>query len=154
GENLIAVHHDINDEAQTVDVIEVEVVKVASDSGKKLRDAEFTMFDLDGNVIDVQVTDKKGIATFKIMDGEEVVIEETKAPQGYEINEKQSTKQVKAESENVSFEVENDRVPGEPLPATATDMFNMAVIGLGFLALAGALGFYFIRKRKSANVSE
>src|SRR5699024_6152608 len=44
-ENLVAVHHDIEDIAQTVDVIDVSVVKVDSDNGKKLKGAEFTMYD-------------------------------------------------------------------------------------------------------------
>lgn len=154
GDMLVAVHHDINDKDQTVDVTEVEVVKVASDTGKKLKGAEFTMYDLEGNAIDVQETNRKGIATFNIMDGEEVVIKETKAPQGYKINDKQSTQEVEAkEGKKVSLEIENERVPGEPLPKTATDMFNMLLIG-AVLLIGSGTAFYFYRRHRLANVDE
>ena len=59
-----------------------------NEHGKALKGAEFTLFsDADcKNVVDTQISDEKGLLTFKNLDVEKTYyFEETKAPQGYRI---------------------------------------------------------------------
>ena len=56
--------------------------------GKVLKGAEFTLYSDEGckNVVDTQISDEKGLLTFKNLDVEKTYyFEETKAPQGYRI---------------------------------------------------------------------
>uniref|UniRef100_UPI003079F9FC prealbumin-like fold domain-containing protein n=1 Tax=Holdemanella sp. TaxID=1971762 RepID=UPI003079F9FC len=59
-----------------------------NEHGKALKGAEFTLYsDADcKNVVDTQISDEKGLLTFKNLDVEKTYyFEETKAPQGYRI---------------------------------------------------------------------
>lgn len=59
-----------------------------NEHGKALKGAEFTLYSDEGckNVVDTQISDEKGLLTFKNLDVEKTYyFEETKAPQGYRI---------------------------------------------------------------------
>lgn len=59
-----------------------------NEHGKVLKGAEFTLYSDEGckNVVDTQISDEKGLLTFKNLDVEKTYyFEETKAPQGYRI---------------------------------------------------------------------
>ena len=59
-----------------------------NEHGKVLKGAEFTLYSDDDckNVVDTQISDEKGLLTFKNLDVEKTYyFEETKAPQGYRI---------------------------------------------------------------------
>lgn len=59
-----------------------------NEHGKALKGAEFTLYSDEGckNVVDTQISDEKGLLTFKNLDVEKTYyFQETKAPQGYRI---------------------------------------------------------------------
>ena len=59
-----------------------------NEHGKALKGAEFTLYSDEGckNVVDTQISDEKGLLTFKNLDVEKTYyFKETKAPQGYRI---------------------------------------------------------------------
>src|SRR5699024_3686663 len=110
---LVAVHHDINDEKQTVKTVDVKVVKTDDEKDEALKGAEFTMYDMEGNKLDTQVTDKKGYAYFEIIEGEEVVLKETDVPEGYALDEPEYSVGETLEKEVIEVEVVNKRITGD-----------------------------------------
>lgn len=73
--------------ADMVNPFDLKITKT-NEHGKALKGAEFTLFsDADcKNVVDTQISDEKGLLTFKNLDVEKTYyFEETKAPQGYRI---------------------------------------------------------------------
>lgn len=52
-----------------------------------LEGAEFTLFDLEGNSIQIAISDKQGVALFENIPHGKYTLKETKAPKGYKINE-------------------------------------------------------------------
>lgn len=59
------------------------VIRKTDKKGTVIAGAEFTMYDIDGNVVDVQVSDENGEAIFEGFGRGEFTIKETKAPEGY-----------------------------------------------------------------------
>ena len=73
--------------ADKVNPFDLKITKT-NEHGKALKGAEFTLYsDADcKNVVDTQISDEKGLLTFKNLDVEKTYyFEETKAPQGYRI---------------------------------------------------------------------
>lgn len=73
--------------ADKVNRFDLKITKT-NEHGKALKGAEFTLYsDADcKNVVDTQISDEKGLLTFKNLDVEKTYyFEETKAPQGYRI---------------------------------------------------------------------
>lgn len=90
-----------------------------NEHGKALKGAEFTLYsDADcKNVVDTQISDEKGLLTFKNLDVEKTYyFEETKAPQGYRIPVDENGKAyvhsvyVKATPQNNAFDFTIDNV--------------------------------------------
>lgn len=90
-----------------------------NEHGKVLKGAEFTLYsDADcKNVVDTQISDEKGLLTFKNLDVEKTYyFEETKAPQGYRIPVDENGKAyvhsvyVKATPQNNAFDFTIDNV--------------------------------------------
>lgn len=73
--------------ADKVNPFNLKITKT-NEHGKALKGAEFTLYSDEGckNVVDTQISDEKGLLTFKNLDVEKTYyFEETKAPQGYRI---------------------------------------------------------------------
>ena len=73
--------------ADKVNPFNLKITKT-NEHGKVLKGAEFTLYSDEGckNVVDTQISDDKGLLTFKNLDVEKTYyFEETKAPQGYRI---------------------------------------------------------------------
>ncbi|MBO5000908.1 MAG: hypothetical protein J6C58_08775, partial [Bacteroidaceae bacterium] len=68
------------------DLTQFTVCKV-NDENQPLSGVEFTMYDPDGNIVDTQITDEKGIAVFKGFGEGEFTIRETKTLLGYQLLE-------------------------------------------------------------------
>lgn len=90
-----------------------------NEHGKALKGAEFTLYSDEGckNVVDTQISDEKGVLTFKNLDIEKTYyFEETKAPQGYRIPVDENGKAyvhsvyVKATPQNNAFDFTIDNV--------------------------------------------
>lgn len=85
--NAETVNHEVTIQVIN-DLIEgqVQISKVDSKTGENLSGAEFTIYDENGNIVEVLVTDEKGIATSSKLEYGKYTIEETKAPENYDIN--------------------------------------------------------------------
>lgn len=73
--------------ADMVNPFDLKITKT-NEHGKVLKGAEFTLYSDEGckNVVDTQISDEKGLLTFKNLDVEKTYyFKETKAPQGYRI---------------------------------------------------------------------
>lgn len=73
--------------ADKVNPFNLKITKT-NEHGKALKGAEFTLYSDEGckNVVDTQISDDKGLLTFKNLDVEKTYyFKETKAPQGYRI---------------------------------------------------------------------
>ncbi len=73
---------------------QVQVIKKDATDKKVLKGAEFTLYNEDGSIAKdtsgkdcVGNTDEKGIVTFEVTYGENYYLKETKAPNGYQLNE-------------------------------------------------------------------
>lgn len=152
---LIAVHNDINDIDQTVDLITVRITKLDSVSKKSLKGAEFTMYDTEDMVIDVQVSDDSGIAEFTIFAGEVVRIKETNAPEGYilsdEVIEIDASKDI--DGNLYSVEYFNDMLPVVVLPKAGVGMSGSLSFG-GLSALLGAISLLISKLKKKKETEE
>lgn len=104
--------------ADKVNPFDLKITKT-NEHGKALKGAEFTLYsDADcKNVVDTQISDEKGLLTFKNLDVEKTYyFEETKAPQGYRIPVDENGKAyvhsvyVKATPQNNAFDFTIDNV--------------------------------------------
>ncbi|QIK56359.1 VaFE repeat-containing surface-anchored protein [Erysipelothrix sp. HDW6A] len=151
GERLIAVHADINDLEQTIDILTYRILKKDSGTKEVLKDAEFTRWDIDGNVIEVKSTDETGVVEFKLFYGEINTAKETDAPLGYLLSERIVTMDTTEHEDGTLFEVEylNTPKPAGMLPPTGVDnssfLFALPMILLGMVLLIAAI----IKKRQA-----
>ena len=77
-----------------------------------LKDAEFTIKDLNGNIVKVITTNESGVASAKLVTGS-YTIEETKAPEGYLIINGQQQFTIKPEqTESLSLVFTNTKIKG------------------------------------------
>ena len=152
---LIAEHKDLNDTNQTFSFIEVVIQKRDADSKKALKDVEFTLYDVNGNVLKQSVTDEQGTARFLVPQGI-YVLKETKAATLYAINQ-QSIELILTGQETdhtVSLVIDNKRLP--ELPKTGVDNSGLNV-ALGSLFAGGlllVLSYAFKRKEQSDETME
>ncbi|QIK57006.1 VaFE repeat-containing surface-anchored protein [Erysipelothrix sp. HDW6A] len=149
GERLIAVHADINDIDQTIDVITYRILKKDAISKIVLDEAEFTRWDQDGNILEVKKTDENGVVEFKLFYGEINTAKETDAPVGYVLSDEIVTMDTTIHEDGTLFEIEyyNDLLPIVELPGAGYSNTNlhlgMFVSLLGLILLLAAI----LRKR-------
>lgn len=147
GERLIAVHADLEDKDQTLEIITIRMNKKDSISLNPLAGAEFTMFDLDGNALEVKLTDENGIAEFKIIEGETVELKETKAPEGYLLSDEVIRVTGSKEIDGNLYTVEylNDLLPIVILPSTGVDTPVFPLVAIAMIII----GFYLVLRNKN-----
>lgn len=147
---LIAEHKDLKDENQTFSFIEIVIQKRDADSKKALKDVEFTLYDVNGNVLKQSVTDEQGTARFLVPQGS-YTLKETKAATMYAINQQLIELILTGQETDhrVSLVIENKRLP--ELPKTGVDDSGLNV-ALGLL-IAGSvllvLSYAIKRKERS-----
>ena len=155
----VGMHHDLEDEMQTMRVsmlVNVKVIKVdANNQERKLSGAEFTVFNQDGSVATdksgnklVGVTDANGEVTFKITyndASEKRYVQETKAPEGYVLDNTKHEINV-GEDYKVTNEIVIKAV-NQHKPNEATNDINLGlVIAAGVISLVGIV--ILIKKKK------
>ena len=124
-EVLVAKHNDLNDEAQTAIQFNIKVLKAdKKKTDHYLEGAEITVFDMDGNVIQnpdgtdcIGTTDENGEVTIPVLHTSDTsyYIQETKAPEGYEIND-------------TKFDANPDNLESDPMECTITILDGALVI--------------------------
>ncbi|WP_159637234.1 SpaA isopeptide-forming pilin-related protein [Erysipelothrix anatis] len=142
----VVVHHDINDIDQTVENLTVQINKKDRITKERLMKAEFTMYDVEGNVIDVKWTDENGIASFTFFEGETVEIKETNAPEGYLLSDEviRLTGEKGIDGNLYTIEYYNDLMPVVMLPKTG--LADSGVLFLGSLASLIGMAMYWVSK--------
>ena len=92
---------------------QLEISKVDSaDNNKKLPNAEFTIYDIQGKEVAKGKTDQNGIATFKLPYGK-YTFKETIAPDGYVINDETFSFEIKENGQIIKHTVNDKKVSGE-----------------------------------------
>ncbi len=134
---------EVENKRTEVDII---VKKVDKTTKEILKDAEFTLYDEDMNVVEVATTDENGIARFTVTFGN-YKLKETKAPQGYLLSEEIIDIEIKGNEENLEYVIEFDN---EIMPTglVQTGMNNDLPM---LLATSGSLitmGLYLVLKNK------
>ncbi len=152
---LIAEHKDLNDTNQTFSFIEVVIQKRDADSKKELKDVEFTLYDVNGNVLKQSVTDEQGTARFLVPQGN-YILKETKAVTLYAINQQSIELTLTGQEidHTVSLVIDNKRLP--ELPKTGVDDPGLNV-ALGSLFVGGlflVLSYAYKRKERSDETME
>lgn len=119
-----------------------------SPDGLPLAGAEFTMYDVDGNVLDVQVTGEDGIATFIGFGVGTFIVRETKAPEGYELIEGDIVITNDGKWDN-SSDMARFTFVNEPIPSTGdiTMPTTIAGIAMGFALFMLAACVIFFKKK-------
>lgn len=162
----VAVHADINDEAQTVFVsviLKVSIAKAdAANISYMLKDAEITIFNADGTIAKdingndcVGLTDANGEITFEVLfdDPDNVFYaQETKAPAGYDINPDKFELQIAGNKDEAGKELIKIQVLDNIIliPPKTGDSMNLGLyITLIILASIGVtFGTLVLNKKK------
>lgn len=145
---LIAEHKDLNDDNQTLSLVEVVIHKISSASKEPLEGAEFTLYDESGNALFIETTDAQGIAKFFVPVGN-YTVKETKAPQGYKLsNESHELVVTGLEAgHTIALTVENKDIP--KLPDTGVNDSHARTIAIGSTVFGlGLLCANYYLKRK------
>src|SRR5699024_822696 len=88
----------------------IEVLKV-DDEENVLEGAEFTLYEEDGTAVETKSTDEDGMITFESLEAGNYYVQETKAPEGYELDTtKYDVEIVDEQKEAIQLVVENSRV--------------------------------------------
>ena len=77
-------------------------------AGSPIKDVEFEILDLDGNVVDKIKTDKDGIAITKLLEKGRYIIKETNPGEGYILNESDFLVKIEQNNEIVEIEIKNN----------------------------------------------
>ncbi|MDU5893749.1 MAG: SpaA isopeptide-forming pilin-related protein, partial [Atopobium minutum] len=125
----------------------------AGDKDTKLAGAEFELRQGD-KVVDTQITDDNGVDTFKDVVYGEYTIVETKAPEGYVLDQKPLTVKIEKDKVLLRYEVKNTAIPAKPklvigiLPKTGDTTSSIAPMLFASVAFA-ALAWTLRRKRRA-----
>jgi len=129
----------------------VRLVKLDSSTGKPLAGAEFTLYDPDGNIVGVYVSNENGeIFVEGLAYGIGYKWLETKSPAGFKLNGAEILFDITEDGVTIELSADNDRIPEIPQnpgnPKTG-DTSNMALwIGLMSASVAGLI--LTMRRRK------
>ena len=136
---MVATHHEIDNLNQTIDVIEISIEKVDSDTNQPLSGALFGLYQ-DDVLIQEKVSDEHGKLFFIVEKGE-WVIKEIKAPLGYQLSEEEY-----AINESVELVIQNKPVEVPELPQTGQE--NGIIFSLvGLTMVCGALWIFMKGKQ-------
>ncbi|MFR2299337.1 MAG: collagen binding domain-containing protein, partial [Clostridium paraputrificum] len=142
----------------------ISILKVDSiDEDVKLLGAEFEIRDLEGNILDTLITNEEGVAnSIQLPYGSYIVIE-TKAPEGYVLNDFSENVTINNENLEILLKVENikeELLPEDPkepeVPSkednekepvkTGDESGNIG--GLGLMSLLSLIAMLLMHKKK------
>lgn len=123
-------------------------IRKTDNNGRLLQGAEFTLYNDSNIAIATAISDKNGIASFNSVEYGSYTIKETKAPEGYYLNNAVIKANVKS-LETQSFIVKDDRI--QSLPKTGGVIDTPIMIIAGLLNIIAGIGFTY---KKSQGNSE
>ena len=123
----------------------------AQDATKTLAGATFELRQGD-KVVDTQTTGDDGIATFKDVVYGDYTLVETKAPQGYELDQKPLSIKIEKDKVLLKFEVKNATIPAKTKPVIGilpkTGDANSSIVPVLFVSAASAAFAWVLRKKR------
>ena len=158
----VIVHHDINDDKQTITVqmtMNIDIAKADKDNIKYfLKGAEITIYDDKDNIVKdvdgkdcVGITDENGHVEFNVIYNDKVIYyaKETKAPNGYNINNnkfeiKPTTEHDKEHKNIIKVTILDTAISIPPTPKTG-ELILFILIGIAAISTSGIIIF---RKKK------
>ena len=134
---------------------ELELTKKDISDGKLLPGAGFRIKDTDGNVVAEGYTDENGIAKFTLCYGK-YTYEEFDAPEGYRIDTTPHEFEITEDGHIAKAEMTNEKLPTPDVPQTGDESNLGFWIGLGSIALGGAIacGILFAKRKKDDESDE
>lgn len=126
---------------------EIEITKRDVATGKLLPNAGFRIKDENGNIVAEGYTDKNGVAKFKLRYGK-YTYEEFDAPDGYILDSKPYSFEIKEDGQIVKAEMTNEKQPTPETPQTGDESNMGFFIGLGAIAVGGLIAFLFLKFKK------
>ena len=126
---------------------ELEITKRDVATGKLLPNAGFRIKDENGNIVAEGYTDKNGVAKFKLRYGK-YTYEEFDAPDGYILDSKPYSFEIKEDGQIVKAEMTNEKQPTPDTPQTGDESNMGFFIGLGAIAVGGLIAFLFLKFKK------
>ena len=114
---------------------ELEITKRDVATGKLLPNAGFRIKDENGNIVAEGYTDKNGVAKFKLRYGK-YTYEEFDAPDGYILDSKPYSFEIKEDGQIVKAEMTNEKQPTPDTPQTGDESNMGFFIGLGVQSLS------------------
>ena len=126
---------------------ELEITKRDVATGKLLPNAGFRIKDENGNIVAEGYTDENGIAKFKLRYGK-YTYEEFDAPDGYILDSKPYSFEIKENGQIVKAEMTNEKQPTPDTPQTGDDSNMGVLIGIGAVAVGGLIAFFIVKFKK------
>ncbi len=126
---------------------ELELTKKDISDGKLLPGAGFRIKDADGNVAAEGYTNESGIARFTLGCGK-FTYEEFDAPEGYSIDTTPHEFEITEDGQIIKAEMTNEKIPMPDVPYTGDESNLGFWIGLGSVALGGAIACALLRLRR------
>ena len=126
---------------------ELELTKKDISDGKLLPGAGFRIKDADGNVVAEGYTNDSGIARFTLRCGK-FTYEEFDAPEGYRIDTTPHEFEITEDGQIIKAEMTNEKIPTPDVPYTGDESNLGFWIGLGGVALGGAIACALLRLRR------
>ena len=126
---------------------ELEITKRDVATGKLLPNAGFRIKDENGNIVAEGYTDENGVAKFKLRYGK-YTYEEFDAPDGYILDSKPYSFEIKEDGQIVKAEMTNEKQPTPDTPQTGDDSNMGVLLGIGAVAVGGLIAFLIIKFKK------
>lgn len=125
-----------------------ELTKKDVSTGELLPDTGVRILNDKKDVIAEGRTNDKGTFTFDLLPIGTYYFQEYDAPEGYILDETPMEFEVKEDGEIVKCEMTNKEISESTYPKTG-DTTNVALLALGMVLSAGALGFLYYRRKKA-----
>ncbi len=124
----------------------LKIYKVAEDTNKPLANAEFTIYDEDRNAVATVITNQDGVASVDNLVYGTYYYKETKAPNGYKLNNTEYQLNIEDESEVVCV-VYNVK---DELPKTGSGVSTdiQIILLVAFISLIGYVAMNTLRKKE------
>ena len=124
----------------------LKIYKVAEDTNKPLANAEFTIYDEDRNAVATVITNQDGVASVDNLVYGTYYYKETKAPNGYKLNNTEYQLNIEDESEVICV-VYNVK---DELPKTGSGVSTdiQIILLVAFISLIGYVAMNTLRKKE------
>ena len=132
----------------------VEITKIDYENGKYLENAEITIRDSEGKIVATGKTDKNGKVLFEGLEYGKYTYEETKAPQGYILDNNKYSFEIKEDGVVVKYTMTNKKAPVVITNTNNSNTPNTGDAGIAtslVILILGVGGLFINNKRRIKN---